>query len=114
MQLQNNLHFKKKLKIVLLSALFASLFISNITLTSADDIGMYYKLQTRISKYLSASRDDNTVVGIKFKIGYIQTFIGGAELIPPNQTFFAGGANSVRGWQARQLVPEITIEELLP
>jgi len=78
--------------------------------TSVDDIGMYYKLQTRISKYLSASRDDNTVVGIKFKIGYIQTFIGGAELIPPNQTFFAGGANSVRGWQARQLVPEITIE----
>ena len=39
MQLQNNLYFKKKLKIVLLSALFTSLFISNITLTSADDIG---------------------------------------------------------------------------
>jgi outer membrane protein insertion porin family len=50
-----------------------------------DDIGFYYKLQT---------------------IGYIQTFVGGDGLIPPNQTFFAGGANSVRGWRARELVPE--------
>ena len=32
------------------------------------------------------------------------------ELIPPNQTCFAGGANSVRGWRARQLVPENEIE----
>jgi outer membrane protein insertion porin family len=79
-------------------------------LTNADEIGMYYKLQTMISEYLSASRDNNTVVGIKFKIGYMQPFIGGDELIPPNQTFFAGGANSVRGWQARQLVPAITVE----
>ncbi|UCH66272.1 MAG: BamA/TamA family outer membrane protein [Ignavibacterium sp.] len=79
-------------------------------LTNADEIGMYYKLQTMIAEYLSASRDNNTVVGIKFKIGYMQPFIGGEELIPPNQTFFAGGANSVRGWQARQLVPEVTVE----
>jgi outer membrane protein insertion porin family len=78
--------------------------------TNADEIGMYFKLQTQIAKYLSASRDDNTVVGIKFKIGYMQPFIGGEDLIPPNQTFFAGGANSVRGWQARQLVPERTVE----
>ena len=77
---------------------------------SADDVGMYYKLQTTIANYLSASRDDNSVLGIKFKIGYIQTILGGVELIPPNQTFFAGGANSVRGWQARQLVPEISVE----
>ena len=71
-----------------------------------DAVGMYYKFQTTLSKYISASRDNFTVVGIKFKIGYMQTFIGGAELIPPNQTFFAGGANSVRGWRARELVPE--------
>jgi outer membrane protein insertion porin family len=78
--------------------------------TNADEIGMYYKLQTQIAKYLGASRDNNTVVGIKFKIGYMQPFIGGDGLIPPNQTFFAGGANSVRGWQARQLVPAVTVE----
>jgi len=70
-----------------------------------DDLGLYYRLQTMISDYIGVSRDDNTVIGVKFKIGYIQTFFGGDELIPPNQTFFAGGANSVRGWRARQLVP---------
>jgi outer membrane protein insertion porin family len=71
-----------------------------------DDIGFYYKVQTTFSNYTAVSRDNNTVFGLKFKIGYIQTFVGGDELIPPNQTFFAGGANSVRGWRARELVPE--------
>jgi len=72
----------------------------------SDEVGLYYRLQTTFSNYLSVSRDNNTILGIKFKIGYIQTFVGEDELIPPNQTFFAGGANSVRGWKARELVPE--------
>ncbi|MGB5849474.1 MAG: BamA/TamA family outer membrane protein [Ignavibacteriaceae bacterium] len=71
-----------------------------------DDIGFYYKLQTIFSNYMAVARDNNTVFGMKFKIGYIQTFVGGDGLVPPNQTFFAGGANSVRGWRARELVPE--------
>jgi outer membrane protein insertion porin family len=58
---------------------------------------------------MALSRDNNTVFGLKFKIGYIQAFVGGDELIPPNQTFFAGGANSVRGWRARELVPETSV-----
>ncbi|MCH9028537.1 MAG: BamA/TamA family outer membrane protein [Bacteroidetes bacterium] len=70
-----------------------------------DDVGLYYRLQTMISEYIGVSRDDNTVIGVKFKIGYVQTFVGSDELIPPNQTFFSGGANSVRGWRARQLIP---------
>jgi len=74
-----------------------------------DDIGFYYKLQTTFANYLAVSRDNNTVFALKFKIGYIQAFVGGDELIPPNQTFFAGGANSVRGWRARELVPETSV-----
>jgi outer membrane protein insertion porin family len=74
-----------------------------------DDMGFYYKLQTTFSNYMADSRDNNTVFGMKFKIGYMQTFVGGDGLIPPNQTFFAGGANSVRGWRARELVPESRI-----
>ncbi len=78
-------------------------------ITTDYDIGFYYKLQTTFTNYIGVSRDNNTVLGMKFKIGYIQTFVGGDGLIPPNQTFFAGGANSVRGWRARELVPESRI-----
>jgi outer membrane protein insertion porin family len=75
-----------------------------------DDVGLYYRFQTNLAYYFNVSRDDNTVTAIKFNIGFIQTFVGGDELIPPNQTFFAGGANSVRGWKARELVPANQIE----
>jgi len=70
-----------------------------------NKIGLYYKLQTTFSQYFAVSKDNWSVFAYKFKVGYIQSFSGGAELIPPNQTFFAGGSNSVRGWRARQLVP---------
>ena len=77
--------------------------------SSKTDLGLYYKIETAFANYFSISRDNRTVFGLKVRIGYIQPFKGGQELIPPNQTFFAGGANSVRGWRARQLVPENTI-----
>jgi outer membrane protein assembly factor BamA len=71
-----------------------------------DEVGVYYRIQSTIAKYLSLSRDDFTVAGFKLRIGYIQTIFGSDELIPPNQTFSAGGSNSVRGWKARELVPQ--------
>ena len=72
--------------------------------------GLYYKLQTTFSQYFTMSKDKRSVLAWKLKVGYIHTFVGGAELIPPNQTFFAGGANSVRGWRARQLVPSTQVQ----
>ena len=78
--------------------------------TRQTDLGLYYKIDAILANYISLSRDNFTVLGIKFRLGYIQPFKGGLELISPNQTFFAGGANSVRGWRARQLVPENEIE----
>lgn len=73
---------------------------------SQQDVGVYYRIQSTIAKYLSVSRDNFTVLGLKLKVGYIQSISGSDELIPPNQTFFAGGSNSVRGWKARELVPK--------
>ena len=72
---------------------------------TTNDLGYYYKLQLSLGLFLPVSKDNFTVFGIKAKTGYIQMIKGGSELISPNQTFFAGGSNSVRGWRARELIP---------
>ena len=82
----------------------------NNALRLISDTGYYYKLQLTFGMYRAVSKDKNTVVGIKAKSGYIQMIDGGQELISPNQTFFAGGSNSVRGWRARELVPPEQVE----
>jgi len=77
----------------------------NEILKLINDTGYYYKLQLTLALYRAISKDKNTVFGVKAKSGYIQMIDGGQELISPNQTFFAGGSNSVRGWRARELIP---------
>ncbi len=79
-----------------------------------DSLGYYIKLQLTYGSYFSVSRDDKTVLGIKAKTGYIQMISGDAALVSPNQTFFAGGSNSVRGWRARELIPTEQVDDLFP
>jgi outer membrane protein insertion porin family len=83
--------------------IFDSLGVNEVV---SNESGIYYRVQSTFAKYYSVSRDNFTVAALKLKIGYIQTVFGSDELIPPNQTFFAGGANSLRGWKARELVPQ--------
>lgn len=70
----------------------------------------FYRLQGSITSYLALAQNKSSVLAFKLKSGYIQTISGGYELIPPTKTFFAGGSNSLRGWRARELVPEDRIE----
>ncbi|MCU0364491.1 MAG: BamA/TamA family outer membrane protein [Ignavibacteriaceae bacterium] len=79
-----------------------------------DSLGFYFKLQLTLGFYLAVSRDNLTVLGIKVKSGYIQMLSGDAALVSPNQTFFAGGSNSVRGWRGRELIPSDQLLNLFP
>jgi len=79
-----------------------------------DSLGFYIKLQLTLGNYLAISRDRNTVFAIKLKSGYIQMLSGDAALVSPNQTFFAGGSNSVRGWRSRELIPPEPLFNLFP
>jgi outer membrane protein assembly factor BamA len=92
-----------------ISSLIAEISSSNVSRqipdSSSSEVGYYYKLQLNLGYFLSLSNDRNTILGLKFKTGYIQMIKGGSALVAPNQTFFAGGSNSVRGWKARDLAP---------
>jgi len=79
-----------------------------------DSLGFYVKFQLGLGYFLTVSRDRNTVLGLKLKSGYIQMLSGETALVAPNQTFFAGGSNSVRGWRARELIPPQPPSNLFP
>jgi outer membrane protein insertion porin family len=87
---------------------------TNQSVRSIDSLGYYLKLQLTLAFYFSISRDNLTVFATKFKSGYIRMLSGGQGLVSPNQTFFAGGSNSVRGWRSRELIPPDEFTNLYP
>jgi len=82
----------------------------NDTQSDVNQTGRFWKVQTSFSLFQNISRDRKGIFGIKLKSGYIQSFSGSYDLIPPNKTFFAGGSNSLRGWRSRELLPKDTVE----
>lgn len=67
----------------------------------------FYKLQTTLSYFPNVYNSPTDAFGIKFKVGYLQTYAGTKNDVPLNRLFTAGGSNSVRGWRARQLIPPV-------
>lgn len=72
---------------------------------------LYLKVLFTSTTFLPLYKSKVNSLGMKFRIGQIFTHRGDKSSIPLNQRFYAGGSNSVRGWNTRQLVPS---QELLP
>lgn len=83
---------------------------STDSLSDISQTGWFWKLQSSFSQFFTVSKDKRGTLGLKFKIGYIQSLSGNYDLIPPNRTFFSGGSNSIRGWRLRQLLPKDEVE----
>ncbi len=65
----------------------------------------YLKTVFTSSAYFALFSSKVNVIAVKLKSGYIFAHRGDISLIPLNQRFYSGGSNSLRGWQARELVP---------
>ena len=72
---------------------------------------LYYKTQIDFSVFPSLYFSNENAFGIKFRIGHIHVYKGLESSVPYNQRFTAGGSNSIRGWQSRELVPEFSLGE---
>ncbi len=70
-------------------------------------VPMHYKIVFTSSAYLPFYDSETDALGVKLKAGFINAYRGSKFNIPLNQRFYAGGSNSVRGWQSRELVPPL-------
>jgi outer membrane protein insertion porin family len=71
----------------------------------------FFKLLLSSAYYLPANNIKTAVVGLKLKIGQIQSYHGDQYKIPSTRRFFAGGSNSIRGWKTRGLNPSYIITD---
>ena len=66
-----------------------------------EGLSKYYRFQ--FSHYQFLRSDNNVVWAFKGRLGATYTFNYENNYIPIEKQFFAGGANSVRGWESRRL-----------
>lgn len=88
--------------------------ISSVTNASKTDDGSYKAFNIKYSQYAKGELEYtfNQVLSPKNKLVYHTHFgvaypYGNADVVPFEKRFFAGGANSVRGWSIRSLGPGI-------
>lgn len=66
-----------------------------------EGLSKYYRFQ--FAHYQFSRANDNAVWAFKGRLGATYTFNYANNYIPIEKQFFAGGANSVRGWESRRL-----------
>jgi len=70
----------------------------------------YYRLQAMRTQFWQLSK--SSVLGVKGKVGHTIVFNEESSFVPQDRQFFAGGANSVRAWRARDLRYSHYLKEL--
>ncbi len=78
------------------------------------DIGLkpkaqFYKINSQATWFPVVWKNKESAFGMKIRVGYMQAYHGSATDIPFNSRFTAGGSNSIRGWRARELNPQIPL-----
>lgn len=74
-----------------------------ITSEIAKLSGMAKFFRLQMTNYWFWGVSDNSVIALKQREGFIYWWDKGNSFIPDERTFYAGGANSVRGWASRRL-----------
>ncbi|MFA8343882.1 MAG: BamA/TamA family outer membrane protein, partial [Rhodothermaceae bacterium] len=76
----------------------------------------YFKVQLTSSVYFPFFNLERSAFAFKVRSGIIHAYNGNKFKVPINQRFYSGGANSVRGWKARDLYSksdrDITFEDI--
>jgi outer membrane protein assembly factor BamA len=73
----------------------------SLPFTSLQGIGKFARLQLMHLHFIPLSKTAS--IGLKGKFGYIYWWDKDYSYVSPERQFFAGGANSVRGWRSRRL-----------
>lgn len=69
----------------------------------------YVKVEGLSRYFADVSRNGSTIFGTKLRVGGIFRFGKSREAdlpVPPNRRYYAGGAQSIRGWTARELAAD--------
>ncbi|MBU1099724.1 MAG: BamA/TamA family outer membrane protein [Bacteroidetes bacterium] len=90
---------------------FLGYVFSKLTKFNFND-PLYYRIIASSAYYIPVSISDKIVLAAKIRTGLIRAYRGSKYEIPLNQKFYAGGSNSIRGWNTRELVPPLDISSL--
>ncbi len=107
-----------KLSVLIANGNLLSRLFSGQSNTSSES-PLYFQFLFTSVFYPNIYNSKVSAVGIKFKAGFMHTYVGNRNNISITQRFNAGGSNSIRGWGSRDLgiltgeVPQnLTIAEL--
>ncbi|MFH1051134.1 MAG: BamA/TamA family outer membrane protein [bacterium] len=78
-------------------------YFTNISIDSWAGLGIAKYLRPQFSHNYFTSLNKSTVFALKTRAGYIYWSDQDNSYVPADRQFFAGGANSVRGWESRHL-----------